>query len=109
MKAIDPKSKMNKTEQAYAAYLETRKRGDFVKQWWWEPVSFRLGQGAWYKPDFVVWMADDTVEVHEVKGFWREAARVRIKVAATNYPLYRFVAVRRVEGRWDVEEIKPHR
>lgn len=108
MKAELPVTRMNKTEVRWADELWKLQLAGKVHQYWFEPVKFRLGLSAWYTPDFVVWMADDTVEVHEVKGFWREAARVRIKTVATNYPLYRFVAIRLVEGRWEREEIKPH-
>jgi len=41
----------------------------------------------------------------EVKGYWREAARVRIKVAADRYPWIHFRAVTKKDGVWSVEEL----
>jgi hypothetical protein len=47
------------------------------------------------------------LEMHEVKGFWQDDARVKIKVAASIYP-FRFVAVtaraKKHGGGWAVEE-----
>ena len=51
--------------------------------------------------------SDGTMEMHEVKGFWQDDARVKIKVAADMYPL-KFIAVKRRSkkngGGWSIEE-----
>jgi hypothetical protein len=51
--------------------------------------------------------ADGVLEMHEVKGFWQDDARVKIKVAASIYP-FRFVAVtaraKKHGGGWEREE-----
>lgn len=71
-----------------------------------EAMKFRLADGAWYTPDFPTQGADGTFTIFEVKGHWREAARVRIKVAADKYP-FAFVAVTkdRKTGEWVYERI----
>lgn len=90
---------MNKTEAAYSdEVLAQLYIKDEIRDWWYESVRLRLANGAWYTPDFVVMMHDGTLEMHEVKGFWREAARVRIKVAADNYP-FKFIAVQKLKKR----------
>lgn len=47
------------------------------------------------------------MELHEVKGFWQDDARAKIKIAAAMFP-FRFFAVKvktkREGGGWDVEE-----
>lgn len=62
---------------------------------------------TFYTPDFAVMRADGALEVHEVKGFWTDDARVKIKVAADQYPM-RFIAVKvlpkKQGGGWVVEE-----
>jgi hypothetical protein len=73
---------------------ELRKRqliGDIV---WvqYEGMRFRLAGGAFYKPDFVSLSRTGEMTAWEVKGRWREAARVRIKVAADIHPIL-FIAV----------------
>jgi hypothetical protein len=45
--------------------------------------------------------------MHEVKGFWTDDARVKIKVAADLYP-FRFIAAQALPkkqgGGWKIEE-----
>lgn len=93
----------NKTEDAYAQHLELLKHAGEVLWFQYEAIKLRLADGAYYKPDYAVLMRDCLLELHEVKGFWREAARVRIKVAASIYP-FKFVAVKKVKGGWEREE-----
>lgn len=94
---------MNKTEAAYSDYLQMLKGSGEVLWWRFEPMRLRLANGAWFKPDFGVKLRDGSFEFHETKGFWREAARVRIKVAAELFP-FRFIAVKRTKGGWSREE-----
>lgn len=62
----------------------------------------RLADKTFYTPDFVVLAPDGVLEMHEVKGFWEEDARVKIKVAAAQFP-FRFVAITRDKGNWSFE------
>jgi hypothetical protein len=99
-----PTNKMNKTEAAYAGFLEMRKVDRDVLWWRYEPMNFNIASGAKYTPDFGVLTRDCQFELHEVKGFWREAARVRIKVAAELFP-FKFIAITRAKtGGWEREE-----
>lgn len=99
-----PANRMNKTEAAYAGYLEARKTDCDILWWRYEPMKFRLADGSYYTPDFGVLTRDCLFELHETKGFWREAARVRIKVAAELFP-FRFIAITRAKaGGWEREE-----
>lgn len=98
---------MNKTEAAYASELEIMRRAGFVKWYKFEGVKFRLADNTFYTPDFAVMMEDNTLEMHEVKGFWQDDARAKIKIAADMYP-FRFIAVtvkaKKHGGGWEVEE-----
>ena len=99
---------MNATEQAYAADLDQRLHAGEVLWYAFEPWKFRLAKGAYYTPDFAVMLADGTCELIDVKGFWAEAARVRMKVAAETYWMFRWVAVtkqaKKRGGGWKREE-----
>jgi hypothetical protein len=96
--------KMNRTEAAYAEYLEALKHAGKVLWFKFEGIKLRLADDTFYTPDFPVMLADGTIEMHETKGFWLDKARVKIKVAASIYP-FRFIAVkRRKGGGWDEEE-----
>jgi len=104
----DPSEKkcMNKLESAYASYLEALVHSKNVIRWRFEPLKLRIGRAAYYKPDFMVVVGSfghEKIELHETKGFWREAARVRIKVAADLFPEFEFIGVQRKGGEWTEE------
>ena len=86
-----PVGKMNKTEEAYAAHLELRKAAGEVLWWKFEGMKLRLADNTFYTPDFNVLTRDCVMECHEVKGYWIDDARVKIKVAAEMFP-FRFRA-----------------
>lgn len=97
---------MNKTEAAYAAYLESLRAAGHVLWYRFEGVKLRLADNTFYTPDFAVMASDGQLECHEVKGHWQDDARVKIKVAAEQYPLT-FLAVKarakKDGGGWAVE------
>ena len=97
---------MNKTERAYADTLEWRRRAGDVVWFKFEAIKLRLADNTFYTPDFAVMAADGVIECHEVKGFWQDDARAKIKVAADLYP-FRFIAVKartkKSGGGWEVE------
>ena len=97
----------NKTEAAYEAAVPrpALMSGDIA--WYrFEGLKLRLADNTFYTPDYAVLRADGLMEVHEVKGFWTDDARVKIKVAADQYP-FRFIAVKarakKNGGGWDRE------
>jgi hypothetical protein len=98
-----PDQGMNKTEAAYDAHLWLlRKAGDVL---WhkFEAVKLRLADATFYTPDFLVLPSSGIIEVHETKGFWREDARIKIKVAASIYP-FKFVGIKKNGDGWEREE-----
>lgn len=95
---------MNKLEQSYSHHLDLLKAAGEIQWHAFEPMRLRLADGASFKPDFGVVMPDDKLQFHETKGHWREAARLRIKVAAELYPFFRFIAIKRDGGNWVREE-----
>jgi hypothetical protein len=99
-----PKGGMNKWEAQFAEMLEDqRKAGELV--WWaFEPFRIRLAEKAFYRPDFVAVDAQGKTHIYEVKGFFREAAKVRLKVAAEKLP-YAFYIVRKDKGDLRVTRI----
>lgn len=102
-----PTGTLNRTEAAYRAHLDGLVRSGAVLDYRFEAVKLRLADNTFYSPDFVVQLADRTLEVHEVKGFWTDDARVKIKVAAALFPWFRFIAVqaraKKDGGGWSVE------
>lgn len=102
-----PKGTMNNTEKAYAAHLAERLHLGGVAWYQFEGIKFRLADNTFYTPDFAVMLSDGQMEAHEVKGFWTDDARVKIKVAASMYP-FKFIAVKAESkkngGGWKFEE-----
>ena len=103
-----PTGQKNKTEQAYELEVLKPAMQDGSVSWYrFEGVKLRLADNTFYTPDYCVMRSDGTMEMHEVKGFWQDDARVKIKVAADMYPL-KFIAVKRLakkNGRgWSIEE-----
>lgn len=96
----------NRTEAAYEAFLEMRKDHAEVLWYKFEGVKLRLADNTFYSPDFAVMLANGQIEMHEVKGFWQDDARVKIKMAAELFP-FRFIAVtaeaKKRGGGWKVE------
>ena len=98
---------MNKGEAAYAAHLGAQKHAGTVLWYRFEGVKLRLADNTFYTPDFAVLGADAVMECHEVKGFWQDDARAKIKIAADLYP-FRFKALKvrakKHGGGWEVED-----
>lgn len=95
---------MNKLEAEYAQHLELLKHAGEILWWRYEAIRLRLADGSWFRPDFFVLTKDCHLEVRETKGFMREAANVRLKVAAGIFP-FRFVLVRRIKNGWEETEV----
>ena len=93
---------MNKTERRYAAHLEARRLNGEVWRWDFQPIKLRLADSTFYTPDFRVILCNGAEEMHEIKGFMRDDAAVKVKVAAEMHP-YPFVVVRWVKGAWTFE------
>lgn len=96
----------NKTEAAYERHLEERRAAGEVLWFRFEGLKLRLADNTFFTPDFAVMLASGQLEAHEVKGFWHDDARVKIKIAAELYP-FRFIAatVRKKKdgGGWNFE------
>lgn len=93
---------MNSWEQDYAARLAS----DSTVAWFeYEPIKLRLAKNTGYTPDFIVVRTSGAIEAHEVKGFWRDDARVKIKVAAEKYSFIKFLVCRRLKGQWIIEDL----
>lgn len=99
----------SRLEADWAQMLELQRRAGQIIHWAHHAITLKLVEGARYSPDFLVIRADREIELQEVKGFMREAAGVRLKVAAELYPWFRFVLVRRgkgARGQWTCDEVR---
>lgn len=97
------KGTLNKTELAYQLVLEAEKQSGKILWYKFEGIKLMLADRTSYTPDFFVLMADGSLEAREVKGFWQDDARVKIKIAAEMYP-FKFIAIKKCHGSWQHEE-----
>lgn len=100
-KEVRKRREMNKWEAQFAQTLEVRKQAGELIWWAFEPIRIRLADGAFYRPDFVTVDRQGRTEIYEIKGHFREAARVRLRVAAEKLP-YPFYLVRESKGQFKV-------
>lgn len=101
----------SKTEAAYAREaLEPLKRQGVIRDYWHEPVKFRLADRTYYTPDYMLVLASGIIEFVEVKGrkgagpWCEEDALVKIKVAAAMYPFVFRMVWPAKGGGWDRKE-----
>jgi len=92
----------NKTETAYGHHLQLLLTAGEILWYRFEGIKLRLADKTFYTADYNVMRADGLLEIHEVKGVWTDDARVKIKVAADQYP-FRFIAVKKSKGGWEYE------
>jgi len=100
--------KMNKTEAAYAAHLEGLKAAGEIQWYRFEGIKLRLSDNCFLTVDFAVMTADGWLEMREVKGFYTDDAKVKMKVASEMYPFI-FILVRprakKHGGGWEEEYV----
>ncbi len=103
---------MNGLERAYADVLKARAERGEIREWKYEAVTLVVARPptalpSRYTPDFFVVNADGEVEFHETKGFMRDDAALKLKMAAEQYP-FRFLllkkAAKRDGGAWTTKE-----
>ena len=108
---------LNKTEQAFFDYLKSREDPGVLRTVLPpQSVTLRIANGCRYTPDFVVAYHHSTdipsvdLVAYEVKGFMRDDAAVKIKVAATAFPWITFHLVTKLPGGgaagWSISEVR---
>ena len=97
---------MNRLEARYAELLDARQAAGEVAEWHFEALTLKLARDTRYTPDFMVVLPDGTVELHEVKGFMREDAHVKLKVCALAFPFTVRVAYYAAKS-WQITEVAP--
>jgi len=101
--------KLNKTEAAFEQHLRAKFPAKIICT---QGVTLTLGNGVRYTPDFSTWaqLGDTFPAFFEVKGFMRDDAAVKLKVAAAMYPQFIFFLVHRDKSApsgWRIEEVLP--
>ena len=95
----------SKLEARYAGYIEALKFAGEIRTIRYEAVRLEIAPNTTILPDFYVERPDRSCELHEVKGFMREDAWIKLKVAARQWPHYRWFLITRVKGQWVTKRI----
>ena len=73
-----------------------------------QAIRFKLGNGIWYKPDFVAtddsgqWIAFEVKGPHAFRGGFEN-----LKVAAHCWPRVKWILVWKEQGQWKQQEVLP--
>lgn len=109
---LSPKESLIKKGSEFGSKMEVQFFAEFESQHKWlvpHAMTFRLGDDCRYTPDFMA-IKDNELIAYEIKGFMRDDALVKIKVASRLFGFIRFVLVTR-EGtksqkQWKFRDIK---
>ena len=93
----------SKWEEQYRNMLEAKYRVGEILAYEYESITFRLAPKTTYTPDFLVVLPNGKIQIHEVKGFAREDAIIKFKVAAQQNPWFEFIMVKKSKTEGWVE------
>lgn len=101
----------SKLEEQFALELERWKGLGIIRDWMYEPIKVKLAKRTYLTPDFLVQENDETLTFYETKGYMEEDANVKLKTAASKFPMFRWIlttkARKRDGGGWQHKEIEP--
>lgn len=99
---------MNKTEAAFNEFLQAHSPEARI---YVQGVTLLICNGVRYTPDFFVRHPAGDQHAYEVKGFMRDDAAVKLKVAASAYPWIQFYLATKRKlkdgGGWIVQHVLP--
>lgn len=95
---------LNKTERGFLAILRLTHPLTHLGI---QSITLKLGDDCRYTPDFWTIGPNGEMTFWEVKGFFRDDAKVKIKVAARLFRWARFVIVTKQEGQFKEQEVNP--
>lgn len=96
---------MNKLEAAYSQVLDLELHAGIIVGYRFEFASFKLAHRVHYRSDFLVKMADSSIQERQVKGFMTEGGRVKLRLFA-KASLWDVYLVQRIKGNWDIEKVE---
>lgn len=101
----------SKLEARFAARLEAVKTFHGITDWWYQPCTLRLANGARYRPDFLaitVGPRHRALCFYEVKGWHpnRRDSLTHLKWAASLHKWADFWLVQWKDGRWQERQIR---
>lgn len=97
--------KLNKTEKSFLSYL--RIVSPQPCEIYVQAITLKLADDTRYTCDLYR-ISPNGIEGFEVKGFWRDDAKVKIKVAARMFSWIKFyVVMKNKSGGWNYTPVRP--
>lgn len=84
---------MNKLERRYSWFLSDLVASGHAIRYYFGKVKLRLADRTWYTVDFQVWLPDGSIWMVETKGWCRDDAAVKFKVAREMYSEYHWMMI----------------
>lgn len=97
IKPSHDEDKLNKTERAYLHHLRSQPNNVWVGV---QNLTVKIADDCRLTPDFAVLDARGKLTLIDVKGFQREDALIKMKVAARLFPMFEFSIVKREGFGW---------
>lgn len=101
----------NKGERAYGLELAMQRNAGRIAWFAFQAITLKLAHDCRFTGDYFVQYSDGQLEIVDVKGrkgdgFWcEEDAKIKIRVAAEHFPMFRFVVVWPLkDGGWGRKE-----
>jgi len=102
-RANTDEARLNKLEKAFLTHLRCLKYENIHIQ----AITLKLADDVRYTPDFSYRDFNGRMVMAEVKGFMRDDARVKLRVAARAFPEFIFVLCTKSKSiGWVIEEVK---
>lgn len=96
---------MNKLEADYARHLDILRLAGEVISWHFEALGLRIGNRCFWYPDFMVEVADGSIQLHDTKGHVKDDALVKARACASKFPFPVFHVTKK-KGQWSLRRIK---
>lgn len=103
---------MNRTEQAYAQYLEGLYLSREILWWGFEAIKVRIGHNSWFSPDFLIMYPDHRLECHDTKSarggakyFAEDDAIAKARAMGKTFPIPVFFVWKQKDGSWATREM----
>jgi hypothetical protein len=103
------KKQPNKTERRFEIeFLEPWKHEKSIADYYFEEIKLKLANGVLYIPDYAVIEEIGALTIYEVKGgFIREDAKIKLKVAASQFKHFKFYLAQYDKGEWAITRVWP--
>lgn len=103
IKPSHDEDKLNKTELAYLHHLRAQPNNVWVGV---QNLTVKIADDCRLTPDFAVLNASGKLTLIDVKGFQREDALIKMKVAARLFPMFEFSIVKREGVGWSEQIVR---